>query len=501
MVLLFCGAVLFSGFLRSTFVYIGSNLAYSTSSEISKLLFTRMLNFKYEKLMNLNNSFIVDCIYNRSNIIANGIVLPTIYFFNALILCLIFFLAFLLSEVNIIYILYVFTSLSFLYFLVMLCTHKYKISNAKNISDQSQQVIKVINESFGAIRDVIIGNHFSTFIKIFCNAEVQWRKAQASNQFLALSPKYMVEAIGICVIVIAAQIMESENGAKGFNLPAFTAIIFGAQKLIPVFQQAYSAIVTIQVSRPSLEMALKILIEKNENTQASTLTTLKFEKSLEFRNVSFSYEKEAVPILDDINLLIKPGAKIGIIGKTGAGKSTFIDILSNLLEPTSGSIALDGRILTPSEFIAYRQLISHIPQSVYLSDESILKNIAFGVNEEDIDYQRVVNSAKIAELLPEIEKFEGGFNAIVGDRGSRLSGGQQQRIGIARAIYAQKKILILDEATSALDIVTEKKVIDNIQLAYSEAVQVMVTHKRSTLLYCDEVFEISDLKLKRIKIN
>ena len=500
-VIFFCGAVLITGLLRSAFVYTGSKVAFSTSADLGELIFSKMLTSDYTKIQSLNGGYIMDCIYNRSNIIANGIILPIVYFTNSLILCSIFFLAFGFIKLDSNYFIYVFFSLGLFYLVIILLTKQQKKINSKKISEESLRVVKIINESFGAIRDIIIGNHFDLVVKNFSEVQKNWRRAQANNQFLAQSPKFLIEALAICLIVVAAYIMQRKFGVEGVNLPAFAAIIFGVQKLIPVFQQAYTAFVTIQVSQPSLTEVLKILSESNNGFNALPSSDISFERDIEFRNVSFSYQKNREPIFNNISFLINSGSKIGIVGKSGVGKSTLIDMLMSLSAPTSGSILVDGVELKPHVLNRYRGLISHIPQSLYLSDESIVKNIAFGVADKDIDFQKILYSAKIAELSPELEGWPEGFYTRVGDRGSQLSGGQKQRIGIARAIYSGRKILILDEATSALDALTEKKVIENIHSAYSKATIVIITHRYSTLKYCDEIFEISDSKIKNLNIN
>lgn len=500
-IILFCGTVVASGIIRSLYIYLGSKLAFSISSEIGKLVYKRMINSKYQYLINLNSSYIIDSIYNRSNIIANAVVLQSIYLINSLIMTSLFFLVFVFSSIGIHYFIYVFCILLFLYLVVIKITNKSKTSNAKIMSDSSQEVIKILNETFGSIRDIIIGNRNDIFVEIFSKVESKWRNAQANNQFLALSPKYIIESIGICVIVLAIFFLEKEYGAEGINIPAFAAVIFGAQKLIPLFQQAYSAIISIQVSRPSLNEILKILNDEKILFKESKVEKINFNKRLEFRNVNFSYNKNSPLILIDINLQIKPGDRIGILGKSGSGKSTFSDLLMTLLEPTCGSIFIDEKVLSPSMYKGYRQLISHISQTIFLVDDSIIKNIAFGINDEYIDYKKIMNAVKVAELTSDINGFKEGINTIVGDRGCKLSGGQKQRIAIARAIYEEKKILILDEATSALDVITEKKIIDNINFLNKNITLIIITHRISTLIYCNHVYEISNSKLNPININ
>jgi ATP-binding cassette subfamily B protein len=225
---------------------------------------------------------------------------------------------------------------------------------------------------------------------------------------------------------------------------------------------------------------------------------MNFQDSIRFDDVSYSYGPDSKTALNEVNLRFKKGEKIGIIGLTGSGKSTLLDLLMGLLEPTQGDIFIDNAQLNPKSCPYWQRRIAHVPQAIFLSDCSVLQNIAFGVPPEEIDFHRAKAAAEKAQISSEVESWDDGYLTVIGERGVRLSGGQRQRIGIARALYKRADVIILDEATSALDYKTEEKVMHAIEEASDKATIFMIAHRLSTLRNCDRIIEISDGKIQRI---
>ena len=216
----------------------------------------------------------------------------------------------------------------------------------------------------------------------------------------------------------------------------------------------------------------------------------KFSNSIYLSNVSFKYSSDGKKVLDEINLQIKPGTKVGLIGTTGSGKSTLVDILMGLLKPTSGEVfyGSDSIYESESKLLRLRDSIAHVPQSIYLTDRSIAENIAIGMHFDDINMQKVKEVSSVAQISDFIESLPQSYDTIIGERGALLSGGQRQRIGIARALYKNASILVLDEATSALDLKTELMLMDSL-VHYSENLTIIsITHREQILDYCDEIY-------------
>ena len=224
---------------------------------------------------------------------------------------------------------------------------------------------------------------------------------------------------------------------------------------------------------------------------------LLFEREIHFDHVSFRYSAASTLVINQLELTIRRGQRLGIVGKSGGGKSTFLDLLMGLLSATAGSIKIDGVELTGALQVAWRARIAHVPQHIFLADTSIAENIAFAVNPEEIDYERVQRVAHEAQIGTVIESWPEQYHTKIGERGIRLSGGQRQRIGIARALYKRAEVIVFDEATSALDNETEHAVIEAIQSLEKKLTVIMVAHRLSTLRFCDEIIELQDGKIAR----
>jgi ATP-binding cassette subfamily B protein len=273
------------------------------------------------------------------------------------------------------------------------------------------------------------------------------------------------------------------------------AMALGAQRLLPLLQMIYANISAFNSGKSALIDALDLLDQPvtEHNPHAKKIY---FNDKIEFKNLSFRYASTSENILENINLIIKKGSKIGISGITGSGKSTFLDVLMGLLHPSGGLINIDGEPLTTENKHLWRRQIAHVPQSIFLADCSIASNIAFGIDEANIDKERLNKAISLSQLSETVKSFHDGVNTLVGERGVRLSGGQRQRIGVARALYKGAKLIIFDEATSALDEHTEASLMNSINNLPEEITLIIVAHRLSTLDSCDQVFNLKNGNLE-----
>jgi ATP-binding cassette subfamily B protein len=275
-------------------------------------------------------------------------------------------------------------------------------------------------------------------------------------------------------------------------LPVLGALALGAQRLLPALQQGYAAWSSIIGYQFSTKEVLELL-DQNLPIEASQPLPepLPFKKSIQFDSVKFRYTCEAPWVIDSLSFNIPKGARVGFIGKTGSGKSTCLDLLMGLLEPSSGRIAVDGIVLDRRNRRSWQRNIAHVPQAIYLADTSLAENIAFGVPSKNIDIKRVKEAARQAHIADFIESSAQGYQALVGERGILLSGGQRQRIGIARALYKQATVLVFDEATSALDHETEQAVMEAIEGLSADLTILIIAHRVSTLKNCTQIIELN----------
>ena len=324
--------------------------------------------------------------------------------------------------------------------------------------------------------------------------------------FITVFPRYLFEGIGLLFIGVSGIIIYSNVDNSGNVIALLGAFALGAQKLLPTMQSSYKSWSLLYFYNKPLDRILDLIaLSSNKNT--SIKGKLSFKNEIEIRNLSFSYSNDHENISKDINLKIKKGENIGIFGKTGSGKTTFINILMGILTPNKGNIFIDNLELFNQEKhdikSKWKNNIALVPQDVFLYDSSIIENIAFCIPKNKIDVKRAINAAKIAHANEFICKTNNGYETIVGDKGIKLSGGQKQRLGLSRAIYSNREILILDESTSALDFKTEKLVMESIfnTKTIRNLTTITIAHRLSTLRYCDKVVELDSGEIKKVYNN
>jgi ATP-binding cassette subfamily B protein len=358
------------------------------------------------------------------------------------------------------------------------------LKNSKLVSIQQDLVVKAIQEGLGGIRDVIINKTQKYFINIYSSAVSKVLKATFQNTFISQSPRYVLETmalVSICIIII---ILANQKTINIYDiLPVLGSLALGAQRILPLVNQVYQAHSANRGIAYSLIDVIQILEKKNYQLDIKSDVNFSFKKSIILKNLKFSYKKDDIYVLQNINFEILRGSKVAITGPSGCGKSTLLDLIMGLLEPTEGEIIVDNFSIKNNKD-QWQKKIAHVPQFIYLADVTIAENIAFGISKDKIDIAKVIKASKLAQIHDFIESRELGYNEIVGERGIKLSGGQRQRLGIARALYKEAELLILDEATSALDNEMEDsfiKIIDNLD---KNITILIVAHKLSSIKNC-----------------
>ena len=365
--------------------------------------------------------------------------------------------------------------------------------NSQRIDREQTRVIKAIQEGIGGIRDVLIDGTQTVFLDQFRSADRPMRQAHGSNRVIQLAPRVVMEGVAMLLVSILAVVLSGRQGGIAGGLPVLGALVLGGQRLLPLYQQFYTAVTTILGYRASLTTALAILdqpMPANYGLQAAP--PLEFHRELKFENLRFRYTENGPWVIDGVDLTIAKGTCVGVVGTTGCGKSTLLDLLMGLLTPVEGAVLVDEHVLEGNRLRAWQRSIAHVPQHIFLADASLTENIAFGIPVEDVSMERVREAASRAMIAEFIDGEPAGYATMVGERGIRLSGGQRQRIGIARALYKQASVLVFDEATSALDSLTEQSIVHSLADFDREVTVLLVAHRLSTLKDCDMIVEMND---------
>ena len=394
---------------------------------------------------------------------------------------------------------FIFSILGFFSFLFFLFTRSGSKIRGQKIQDYWGKQIKALNHGIGSIKQVKILNKEKFMFDIFkFNTEII-EKYNFIQSFIVTLPRFFLEVITISAVVIISIIFVNSDREMENFVPLIALIAVSGVRLIPSFNTISSSIATIKYQLPSFELIIRELKEmKVQEKKLYNNKDLKkkiyFNDSIEINNLTYSYPGTNKIILNDISLKINKGEIIGLSGESGEGKSTFLDLISGLSKPSNGKILVDGVNIHNDE-INWQHQVGYVPQDIYLLDDTVKANIAFGENMDDFNKERFNKSVSMAQLSDFIESLPNKENTFVGDRGISLSGGQKQRIGIARSLYFEPKILILDEPTSALDAKNESLILNDIYKLNSEITLIIISHRPNVFERCDRIFTLKMGKL------
>jgi ATP-binding cassette subfamily B protein len=469
-----------------------------TGAELSGKIYYLTLYQPYSVHVARNSSEVITGILSKVDRVIYRILLPAVSIINATLLLIAILGALTWIEPRVS--MSLFGGLSLIYLTIIFMTRKKLRANSAKIAMESTNVAKALQEGLGGIRDVLISGTQATYLKLYQASDGLLRRSQSTNLFISQSPRYALEALSMVVVAALAYRISGQSNGVGGAIPILGVLVLGAQRLLPVLQQGYGAWSDIKGEQSTLGDVLKLLDQPppafNGNRAAPNKAF--FREKITLKNIFFRYGLDTPWILQDINLVIPKGARVGFIGATGSGKSTLLDIVMGLLEPSAGLVKIDDVIISSANTSIWQSHISHVPQSIFLADSSIEENIAFGVPREEINKTLVREAARRAQISDMIESWADQYNTIVGERGIRLSGGQRQRIGIARAFYTNADTIIFDEATSALDYQTEASLINAIDGLGSDITVLVIAHRLGTLKNCNVIVELENSRIKRV---
>jgi len=488
-------AALMAGTMRLLLLWASTRISFATGADLSISIYRRTLYQPYMVHVARNSSEIINGISNKTSGVINIIVMllnliSSIVMLSAILIALL--------SVDPVIAMAAFGGFGFIYALIIRLTRNQLLINSQRMARESTHVIKSLQEGLGGIRDVLIDGSQAAYCQIYRNADLPLRRAQGSNSFISASPRYAMEALGMVLIAVLAYTLAQQSDGIAKAIPILGALALGAQRLLPVLQQAYAALSSIQGGQASLQDTLELLDQPlPEYADQPVTKPLPFRQHISMKQLSFRYSLQTPWVLNNLNLTIAKGNRVGFIGTTGSGKSTLLDIVMGLLQPTEGTLEIDGQSITTSNHRAWQAHIAHVPQAIFLADSTIEENIAFGVPKDKIDHERVRQAARQAQIADIIETWPKQYQTFVGERGIRLSGGQRQRIGIARALYKQADVIIFDEATSALDNETEQAVMEAIEGLSKDLTILIIAHRLTTLKSCTQIVELDGGVIKR----
>jgi len=360
----------------------------------------------------------------------------------------------------------------------------------------NQERFNAVIEAFGAAKEVKVSGLESVYIQRFDAPAQNYARHNAIAQVISQLPRFAVEAIAFGGMILVLLYIMSQSGSFANALPIISLYAFAGYRLIPSLQQIYSAITQLRFVGPALDALHRDLMSLQPADTNQQQSVMPLTKNIKLNDIVFRYPNATKPALEGISLRIAAKSTVGLVGATGSGKTTMIDLILGLLVAQEGILAIDDLPITAHNKGSWQRTIGYVPQQIYLSDDSVAANIAFGLQPNQIDQIAVERAAKIANLHDFVTThLPQGYDTKVGERGVRLSGGQRQRIGIARALYHNPQLLILDEATSALDNLTEQAVMEAVHNLGQKVTIILIAHRLSTVKECDKIFLLEKGKL------
>ena len=463
-----------------------------TISNVNERIYSSYLNLEYDNFLNKNISNTVQIIQQESYglffylraIITT--VVDAVFFISVYLFLLILEpLGTAVLSISLV-ILY-----AFFYFLVL----RSNMSWGKERVNSDLNLSKLVIESLGSLLNIRIGNKEEFFESFFIKESRNKSLVHSKQLTYEQMPRFFLEIILLISVVSFIAILNLRNYDQGEFLTIIGILVAASIRLIPSINSVISSISIIKYRYSSLDLVYNELFENVRNSmRLSNQESISFESNLKLTDIEFSYNNNNSKILDKLNLRINKGSFIGIVGESGSGKSTLINLLCGLLSPSSGEILSDNLSIYQN-LRAWQSMIGYVGQKTFLLDESIAANIAFGVKNDEIDYEKVQSCIKAVKLEPLMKKLKLGMDTSVGQDGSKLSGGQKQRIGIARALYSDPSIIIFDEATNSLDDKTEISLLTDITSFKGSKTLLFISHNLNSLEICDEIYELRNKTL------
>ena len=478
--------------------YIQSRFIYNRYRSISSRLFKIYMHVPYSFHLNRNSASLIRNVSTESRFIATNVMLPMLHITTEFVMALSIII--LLLSVQPLVTLFTLITLGLVSFAFLKLTKKTMKKHGKKALEERQEIIKTINEGIGGFKEVTLTGRKPWFIKKFENSMLSLSKAEIFQQTTKQSVSPIIETIAIAGILLIAFILLKQGHSLAILSSILALFALSIRRLLPAINHIISQYNSLRYHAYSVDPIYEDLTnlekyqnidnidkEENINKEENKKEDNFLKEQIEIKNLDFKYQKDQELILKNISLSIKQGQAVALVGSTGSGKTTLADLILGLLKPSSGKIEVDKKDIY-TNISKWQSNIGYIPQFIYLSDDSIKNNIAFGLEEDEINEDKLQKAIEVSQLREFISQLPEKENTKIGERGIRLSGGQRQRIGIARALYDNPEVLVMDEATSSLDNITEKFIIEAIEKLKKNRTIIIIAHRLSTVKNCDKLY-------------
>lgn len=487
--------IIFGNLISAAATWAKFKFVWNNNDNISQRLLRHYLLQPYMFFLNRNSSELARNILNEIQVLTSGFLIPLLDFSSRLLIIIVIVTMVLIVNplITVIAVLILGGSYALIYWMI----RKKLVYRGGRRLNANRERFKIISEAFGGLKEVKASGREMFFLENYARSSSTLSSLQAWNNLVGSIPKYVLESVAFGSVIALILVLLVIKGEAQSIIPLVSFFAFAGYRLMPAIQDIFQTSTQVKFNQATLDHIYQEMMNINqkkvtEDEHIIDIDPLSFSHEIKLQNITFNYPDSDEKVLEDVTLIIKKNQKVGIVGSTGAGKTTLVDILLGLFIPEQGQISVDDIPVNADNVRGWQKIIGYVPQQIYLCDDTIISNIAFGIPDDQIDFNRVKKAAEIARLDDFINRLPEKYNTVVGERGIRLSGGQMQRVGIARAVYHDPQVLILDEATSALDNITEQEFMEALEAAAEVKTLIIIAHRFNTVRNCDIIIMLED---------
>ena len=490
--ILFVSIVLISGVMKLVYIKNSNKLSDKITSDFRIKIFNFLINQDYSYYFKHGTNEIMSNLTQKTQSFTT-IVFAAMNIFNAILILIAVICVLTINEP--LYTLIVILSIAIFFTTIFKIKSRSVLKKGQNINLNQNIIVDTFESTVGYLQEVLVYNLRNFFLKTLTKVSKEIAISSSEIRSIGMTPRIYLETFLIISVVLLVYFLNLTERSLLLNISYLAVLAYGAQKCLPLVNSIYNLSISFKSSTPTVLSFLKILDNEKLDlkTESDSLELLEFDREINLEKIFFQYNKSLPPVLNNLNLIINKGEKIAIKGKTGTGKSTLINLILGLVEPTQGKLLIDGTEINSTNKKNWQKNIAIVPQTVFLNNSSILENIALGENFNEINFEKVKNSAKISCISDFIESLPNKYKEKVGEKGVRLSGGQKQRIGLARALYRDPNVLVLDEPSNALDLKTENQVMKKLTSLSKKVTIIMISHSDNSLKFFDRIFNLDKI--------